>query len=413
MIQSQKQQYPYWSKMLENQLQEKQQNDFQFKQDQELRKQRYKQELQTDMMLHQQKKQVQQSQNQQLESIMLETLRQRESKKLKEMEERKIKQIQTSLDNLNNLMIKKKMNLERSYNNQQLDKEFIRQEQMREMKTIEEKKQKKEEEAKLLKVTYDDMINNKRQLRQELQQNAPTSIPTLINEQSKAKIDTKKYQVELQKQLEQKQKQLEELRLKKIEERQKVEQKIEFEKQKMMENKLKNYQAYKQYETENYELLLDRKQQQQSNPSELKLLQNPSQSKLPRIYQDNYYPIERKKQLELLDRDLLKYQLLQQQQNIINHNHTILSPVQDKVQDGTKSESSKQTKQSKQSKQASNTLNQLVPQQQQQQQVQVSTPSQKSRNSKLNPQNPIVHLNQRYVPKKRSFNIVTGIITPN
>ncbi|CAD8191339.1 unnamed protein product [Paramecium octaurelia] len=412
MIQSQQQQYPYWSKVLENQWQEKQQNDFQFKQDQELRKQRYKQELQTDMMLHQQKKQVQQNFNQQLESIMLETLRQRESKKLKEIEERKIKQIQTSLDNLNNLMIKKKMNLERSYNNQQLDKEFIRQEQMKEMKSIEEKKQKKEEEAKLLKVTYDDMIYNKRKLRQEQQQNAQTSIPTLTNEQNRTKVDTKKYQEELQKQLEQKQKQLEEMRLKKIEERQKVEQKIEFEKQRMMENKLKNYQAYKQYETENYELLLDRKQQQQSNPTELILLQNPSQSKLPRIYQDNYYPIERKKQLELLDRDLLKYQLLQQQQKIINHNHTILSPVQDNVQDGTKSESSKHTKQSKQSKQASNALNQQVPQQQQQQ-VQVSTPSQKSRNSKLNTNNPIVHLNQRYVPKKRSFNIVTGIITPN
>ncbi|CAD8187839.1 unnamed protein product [Paramecium pentaurelia] len=324
------------------------------------------------------------------------------------MEERKIKQIQTSLDNLNNLMIKKKKNLERSYNNQQLDKEFIRQEQVKEMKSLEERKYKKEEEAKLLKYTYDDMINNKRKLRQEQQQNTQPSILTLTIEHNRGKIDTKKYQEDLQKQLEQKQKQMEELRLKKIEERQKVEQKIEFEKQRMMENKLKNYQAYKQYETENYELLLDRKQQQYSNPQELKLLQNESQNKLPRIYQDNYYPIERKKQLELLDRDLIKYQLLQQQQKIINNNHTIINPAQIHLQDGTRSESSKHTKQSKQ---ASNSLNQQVPQQQQK--IQVSTPSQKQRNSNFIGNSPIVPLNQRYVPKKRSFNIVTGIITPN
>lgn len=35
------------------------------------------------------------------------------------------------------------------------------------MKSLEERKYKKEEEAKLLKYTYDDMINNKRKLRQE------------------------------------------------------------------------------------------------------------------------------------------------------------------------------------------------------------------------------------------------------
>ncbi|CAD8126671.1 unnamed protein product [Paramecium sonneborni] len=398
----QQQQSPYWSKILENQLQEKQQYDNQFKYDQELRKQRYKQELQTDMMLHQQKKQVQQNQNQQLESIMLETLRQRESKKLKEMEERKIKQIQTSLDNLNNLMIKKKLNMERSYNNQQQDKEFIRQQQIKELKSVEEKKLKKEEEAKLLKLTYDDMINNKRKLRQEQQQNIQQSIPTLTLEQNRTKIDTKKYQEELQKQLEQKQKYLADLRIKKIEERQRVEQKIEFEKQKMMENKLKNYQAYKQYEAENYELLVDRKnqQQQQTNPQELKLLQNASTNKLPRIYQDNYQPLERKKQLELLDRDLLKYQLLQQQQKIIENNHTAINSIQQ--QDGTRSETSKNTKQSKQ-----------VNKQVQQQEIRVSSPSQKSRNQKQIPNNIMVNLNQKYVPKKRSFNIVTGIITSN
>ncbi|CAD8125256.1 unnamed protein product [Paramecium sonneborni] len=407
----QQQQSPYWSKILENQLQEKQQYDNQFKYDQELRKQRYKQELQTDMMLHQQKKQVQQNQNQQLESIMLETLRQRESKKLKEMEERKIKQIQTSLDNLNNLMIKKKMNMERSYNNQLMDKEFIRQEQIKELKSVEERKFKKEEEAKLLKLTYDDMINNKRILRQEQQQKTLQSIPTLTLEQNRAKIDTKKYQEELQKQLQQKQLQLEELRIKKIEERQRVEQKIEFEKQKMVENKLKNYQAYKQYETENYELLQDKKNQQQyqNDPQELKLLQSSSQNKLPRIYQDNYQPQERKKQLELLDRDLLKYQLLQQQQKIIENNHNAINSIQLNQKDGTKSETSKITKQSKKT---INSLDQQVPNQLQQQ-VFVPTPSQKYRNSKRISENPIGYMNQKYVPKKRSFNIVTGIITQN
>ncbi|CAD8071229.1 unnamed protein product [Paramecium sonneborni] len=409
-----------WAGMVQKQMAEKVLNENQQKYDQQQRKQRYKEELETDMKLKQQKKIIQHQQDQQLESQMLETLRQRESKKLKEMEQRKIKQIETSLENLNHLLIRKKMNQERSYQSLLLEQEDIKQEKLKEIKSLERIKMLKDEESRKLRENYDSIIqqklNQKQQIKSKLLKVQETDPDQMVQlERGEASL----YQNELNKQLEEKKRKILEIQAKKQEERLRVEQKIAFEKQKILENKLKDYNMYKQYENDNYELSNQRKQIGHSSSMEsynIKLNDN-NQKKLPHIYSDNYQAQERNKQLNLLDQDLLKYQKLQQQQlqqeQTYNPNNQVLraqQPIQTPLKTPL-SQSSKQSKQSKKSKQLINPVHQDGPGYSQIHQSKTQTP--KSKQSKKSLPQPIEILdssNQQVKPKYKNYNILTGIL---
>ncbi|CAD8114107.1 unnamed protein product [Paramecium sonneborni] len=409
-----------WAGMVQKQMAEKVLNESQQKYDQQQRKQRYKEELETDMKLKQQKKIIQHQQDQQLESQMLETLRQRESKKLKEMEQRKIKQIETSLENLNHQLIRKKMNQERSYQSLLLEQEDIKQEKLKEIKSLERIKMLKDEESRKLRENYDSIIqqklNQKQQIKSKLLKVQETDPDQMVQLE---KGEAQQYQNELNKQLEEKKRKILEIQAKKQEERLRVEQKIAFEKQKILENKLKDYNMYKQYENDNYELSNQRKQIGNSSSMEsynIKLNDN-NQKKLPHIYSDNYQAQERNKQLNLLDQDLIKYQKLQQQQlqqeQTYNPNNQVLR-VQQSIQTPLKtplSQSSKQSKQSKKSKQFINPVHQDGPGYSQIHQSKTQTP--KSKQSKKSLPQPIEILdssNQQMKPKYKNYNILTGIL---
>ncbi|CAK92188.1 unnamed protein product (macronuclear) [Paramecium tetraurelia] len=412
-----------WAGIVQKQMVEKVLNENQQKYDQQQRKQRYKEELETDMKLKQQKKIIQHQQDQQLESQMLETLRQRESKKLKEMEQRKIKQIEISLENLNHLLIRKKMNQERSYQSLLLEQDDIKQERLKEIKSLERIKILKDEESKKLRENYDSVIqqklNQKQQIKSKLLKVQETDPDQLVQAQ---RGEGQSYQNELNKQLEEKKRKILEIQAKKQEERLRVEQKIAFEKQKILENKLKDYNMHKQYENENYELSNQRKQIGHSSSLEsynIKL-NDVSQQKLPHIYSDNYQAQERNKQLHLLDQNLLKYQKLQQQslqqEQTYNPNqisNQVLKPQQP-VQTPLKtplSQSSKQSKQSKKSKQLINPLHQEGHGYSQIHQSKTQTP--KSKQSKKSLPQPIEitdSSNQQLRPKYKNYNILTGVL---
>ncbi|CAD8191062.1 unnamed protein product [Paramecium octaurelia] len=412
-----------WAGIVQKQMVEKVLNENQQKYDQQQRKQRYKEELETDMKLKQQKKIIQHQQDQQLESQMLETLRQRESKKLKEMEQRKIKQIEISLENLNHLLIRKKMNQERSYQSLLLEQEDIKQEKLKEIKSLERIKILKDEESKKLRENYDSVIqqklNQKYQIKSKLLKVQETDPDQLVQAQ---RGEGQTYQNELNKQLEEKKRKILEIQAKKQEERLRVEQKIAFEKQKILENKLKDYNMHKQNENDNYELYNQRKQIGHSSSLEsynIKL-NDISQQKLPQIYSDNYQAQERNKQLHLLDQDLIKYQKLQQQslqqESTYNPNqisNQVLKPQQP-VQTPLKtplSQSSKQSKQSKKSKQLINPLHQEGPGYSQIHQSKTQTPKSKQSKKSLPLAIEITDSsNQQLRPKYKNYNILTGVL---
>ncbi|CAD8188141.1 unnamed protein product [Paramecium pentaurelia] len=412
-----------WAGIVQKQMAEKVLNENQQKFDQQQRKQRYKEELETDMKLKQQKRIILHQQDQQLESLMLETLRQRESKKLKEMEQRKIKQIETSLENLNHLLIRKKMNQERSYQSLLLEQEDIKQEKLKEIKSLERIKILKDEDSKKLRENYDfaiqQKLNQKQSIKSKLLKVQETDPDQLVQVQ---RGEAQSYQIELNKQLEEKKRKILEIQAKKQEERLRVEQKIAFEKQKILENKLKDYNMHKQYENDNYELSNQRRQIGHSSSLEsynIKLSDN-GQHKLPHIYSDNYQAQERNKQLHLLDQDLMKYQQLQQQQlqqeqtyNPNQISNQVIRPQQH-VQTPLKtplSQSSKQSKQSKKSKQFINPLHQEGPGYSYIHQSKTQTP--KSKQSKKSLPQPIEIIDssfQQLRPKYKNYNILTGAL---
>ncbi|CAD8099149.1 unnamed protein product [Paramecium primaurelia] len=411
-----------WAGMVQKQMAEKLLNENQQKYDQLQRKQRYKEELETDMKLKQQQKIIQHQQDQQLESQMLETLRQRESKKLKEMEQRKIKQIETSLENLNHLLIRKKMNQERSYQSLLLEQEDIKQEKLKEIKSLERIKIHKDEESRKLRENYDSVIQQKLNQKQQIKSKLLLVQETDPDQQIQIQRgDAQSYQIELSKQLEEKKRKILEIQAKKQEERLRVEQKIAFEKQKILENKLKDYNMHKQYENDNYELSNQRKQigHNSSLQSYNIKVNDTSQQKLPQIYQDNYQAQDRNKQLRQLDQDMLKYQKMQQQlqqEQTYNPNqisNQILKPQQH-AQTPLKtplSQSSKQSKQSKKSKQFINPIHQEGPGYSQIHQSKTQTP--KSKQSKKSLPLPIEitdSSNQQQRPKFKNYNILTGIL---
>ncbi|KAM3134027.1 hypothetical protein pb186bvf_013869 [Paramecium bursaria] len=301
-----------WAGLIQKQQAEKLSYDQQLKQEQQLRKQKYKQELETDIMLKQKKQLLHKQYDQQQDTITLETLRQREQLKLKELEKRKMQQIETSLENLNNQLIKKKINQERAYQKLVQDKTDMMNDRIYEQKSQEKLKLIKENDRQLLRDNYD------QQIQQRQTQKQSKIFDSQPNEPLQSRHDNSKYVQDLNQQLIEKKNKLEYLNQKKQEERQKIEQKIAFEKQKLIEMKMNNYELYKQYEKDNLQLLQNNpknkliKHQIEQQDLKMNWDQINKGSSLPHIYNDNYYQQERKKQMQYIDQDLQKYSNLQQ-----------------------------------------------------------------------------------------------------